>query len=61
MYVNIVIYSNELLLFAWSTLKKEKKQKRVFHCAALLFHLCMATASLPLLTSRSLPSNHQRQ
>ena len=27
MYVNIIIYSNELLLFVWSTLKKEKKKK----------------------------------
>ena len=26
MYVNIVIYSNKLLLFAWSTLQKEKKK-----------------------------------
>ena len=24
MYVNIIIYSNKLLLFVWSTLKKEK-------------------------------------
>ena len=33
MYVNIIIYSNELLLFVWSTLKKEKKkisQKVIF-------------------------------
>ena len=30
MYVNIIIYSNKLLLlllFVWSTLKKEKKKK----------------------------------
>ena len=27
MYVNIIIYSNKLLLFTWSTLKKEKKKK----------------------------------
>ena len=28
MYVNIIIYSNKLLLFVWSTLKKEKKRKK---------------------------------
>ena len=28
MYVNIIIYSNKLLLFVWSTLKKEKKKKK---------------------------------
>ena len=27
MYVNIIIYSNKLLSFVWSTLKKEKKRK----------------------------------
>ena len=27
MYVNIIIYSNKLLLFVWSTLKKENKKK----------------------------------
>ena len=27
MYVNIIIYSNKLLLFTWSTLKKEKEKK----------------------------------
>ena len=26
MYLNIIIYSNKLLLFVWSTLKKEKKK-----------------------------------
>ena len=30
MYVNIIIYSNQLLLFVWSTLKKEKKKKGYF-------------------------------
>ena len=29
MYVTIIIYSNKLLLFVWSTLKKEKKKKHV--------------------------------
>ena len=29
MYVNI--YSNKLLLFVWSTLKKEKKKKKRTH------------------------------
>ena len=28
MYVNIIIYSNKLLLFVWSTLNKEKKKKK---------------------------------
>ena len=29
MYVNIITYNNKLLLFVWSTLKKEnKKQKK---------------------------------
>ena len=28
MYVNIIIYSNKLLLFVWSTLNKEKKEKK---------------------------------
>ena len=28
MYVNIIIYSNKLLLFVWSTLNKEKKKKQ---------------------------------
>ena len=28
MYVNIIIYSNKLLLFVWSTLKKEKKKRK---------------------------------
>ena len=27
MYVNSIIYSNKLLLFAWSTLKEQKKKK----------------------------------
>ena len=29
MYVNIIIYSNKLLLFVWSMLKKEKKKKKL--------------------------------
>ena len=29
MLVNIIIYSNKLLLFVWSTLNKEKKKKTV--------------------------------
>ena len=28
MYVNIVIYSNKLLLFVWSTSNKEKKKTK---------------------------------
>ena len=28
MYVNIIIYSNKLILFVWSTLNKEKKKKK---------------------------------
>ena len=28
MYVNIIIYSNKLLLFVWSTLNKEKEKKQ---------------------------------
>ena len=28
MYVNIIIYSNKLLLFVWSTLNKEKKKRK---------------------------------
>ena len=28
MYVNIIIYSNKLLLFVWSMLNKEKKKKK---------------------------------
>ena len=28
MYVNIIVYSNQLILFVWSTLKKEKKKKQ---------------------------------
>ena len=28
MYVNIIMYSNKLSLFIWSTLKKEKKRKK---------------------------------
>ena len=27
MYVNIIAYSNKLLLFVWSPLKKEKEKK----------------------------------
>ena len=27
MYVNIIIYSNKLLLFVWSKLKKRKEKK----------------------------------
>ena len=28
MYVNIIICSNKLLLFVWSTLNKERKKKK---------------------------------
>ena len=28
MYVNIIMHSNKLSLFVWSTLKKEKKRKK---------------------------------
>ena len=28
MFVNIIIYGNKLLQFAWSTLKKEKKKRK---------------------------------
>ena len=28
MYVNIIIYSNKLLLFVWSTLNKENKKQK---------------------------------
>ena len=28
MYENIIIYSNKLLLFVWSTLNKEKKKNQ---------------------------------
>ena len=30
MYVNIIIYSNKLLLFVWSTLNKEEKKIAFF-------------------------------
>ena len=39
MYVNIIIYSNKLLLFVWSTLKKEKKKKGCF--IQQKTHLCL--------------------
>ena len=29
MYVNNIIYINKLLLFVWSTLKKEKEKKNI--------------------------------
>ena len=43
MYVNIIIYSNKLLLFVWSTLKKKRKKK----CFSKNFtELLWATASV---------------
>ena len=39
MYVNIVIYSNKLLLFVWSTLQKEKK--KIFTILTVLFRRCL--------------------
>ena len=39
MYVNIIIYSNKLLLFVWSTLNKEKKKKNRLHHRLFHYHL----------------------
>ena len=58
MYVNIIIYSNKLLLFVWSTLKKEKKKKIIInHYHSLSFvttFFCSEDMFPPRFQKRSL-------
>ena len=56
MYVNIFIYSNKLLLFVWSTLKKENKKKALNNIHFLpLFGKSLRNNALPTKLSSSLP------